>query len=146
MNSFLVIDSWAPETFKNTGSGQFLKIASLFQMESGEECGEAPLCAGCRLRITDKFYLCAVERKWHSACLKCVECGSELENEASCFEREGHIYCRDDYLRYCHRYKPSRYCRISTAFLDAVTSTTTTIPDGISAEATFIHVTPVISE
>ena len=48
----------------------------------------------------DKFYLCAVERKWHSSCLKCVECGAELENEASCFEKEGHIYCRDDYLRY----------------------------------------------
>ena len=61
--------------------------------------GQAPLCAGCRLRIVDKFYLCAVERKWHSACLKCVECGSELENEASCFEKEGHIYCRDDYLK-----------------------------------------------
>ena len=51
-------------------------------------------------RIVDKFYLCAVERKWHSSCLKCVECGAELENEASCFEKEGHIYCRDDYLRY----------------------------------------------
>jgi hypothetical protein len=104
-------------------------------MESGEECGEAPLCAGCRLRITDKFYLCAVERKWHSACLKCVECGSELENEASCFEREGHIYCRDDYLRYCHRYKPFRYhaakyrffgCRRKYKGLSYTTSTTTT--------------------
>ena len=61
--------------------------------------GEPPLCAGCRIRITDKFYLCAVEKKWHSSCLKCAECGAELENEASCFEREGHIYCRDDYLR-----------------------------------------------
>ena len=64
----------------------------------GDNCAP-PLCAGCRIRITDKFYLCAVERKWHSACLKCVECGSELENEASCFEREGHIYCREDYFR-----------------------------------------------
>ena len=26
--------------------------------------------AGCAIRITDKFYLCAVERKWHSSCLK----------------------------------------------------------------------------
>lgn len=60
---------------------------------------EPPLCAGCAIRITDKFYLCAVERKWHSSCLKCCECGAELENEASCFEREGRIYCRDDYLR-----------------------------------------------
>ena len=62
-------------------------------MDLGDEVdGQAPLCAGCRLRIVDKFYLCAVERKWHSACLKCAECGSELENEASCFEKEGNIY------------------------------------------------------
>jgi len=67
------------------------------QREPGDS--EAPLCAGCTLRITDKFYLCAVEQKWHSSCLKCYECGSELENEASCFERAKKIYCRDDYLR-----------------------------------------------
>ena len=58
-----------------------------------------PLCAGCRLRIVDKFYLCAVEAKWHTACLKCAECGVELENQLSCFERDGQIYCKDDYVR-----------------------------------------------
>jgi hypothetical protein len=58
-----------------------------------------PLCAGCRLRIVDKFYLCAVERKWHSSCLKCAECGVELESQLSCYERNGHIFCKDDYLR-----------------------------------------------
>ena len=68
--------------------------------ETGSEGGEPPLCAGCRIRITDKYYLCAVEKKWHAACLKCAECGAELENEASCFEKDGHIYCREDYQRY----------------------------------------------
>ena len=58
-----------------------------------------PLCAGCRLRIEDKFYLSAVEAKWHSACLKCAECGVELETQSSCFERDGHIYCKEDYRR-----------------------------------------------
>ena len=60
---------------------------------------QPPLCAGCRLRIVDKFYLCAVESKWHTACLKCVECGVELENQSSCFERDGQIYCKEDYVR-----------------------------------------------
>ena len=46
-----------------------------------------------------RYYLCAVEKKWHASCLKCAECGAELENEASCFEKEGQIYCRDDYQR-----------------------------------------------
>ena len=58
-----------------------------------------PLCAGCRLRILDKFYLCAVDEKWHTACLKCAECGVELEDQKSCFERDGQIYCKDDYVR-----------------------------------------------
>ena len=58
-----------------------------------------PLCAGCRLRIEDKFYLTAVDVKWHSACLKCAECGVELETQSSCFERDGHIYCKEDYRR-----------------------------------------------
>ena len=58
-----------------------------------------PLCAGCQLRIEDKFYLTAVDAKWHSACLKCAECGVELETQSSCFERDGHIYCKEDYRR-----------------------------------------------
>ena len=65
-------------------------------LESG---GLPPLCAGCRLRIEDKFYLSAVDVKWHSACLKCAECGVELETQSSCFERDGHIYCKEDYRR-----------------------------------------------
>ena len=68
-----------------------------------------PLCAGCQLRIVDPFYLCARERslasnnvvpqqKWHSQCLKCVECGVSLEDQASCFEKNGNIFCKE------HRY------------------------------------------
>lgn len=60
---------------------------------------EPPLCAGCSFRITDKFYLSAVEAKWHSACLKCSECGVELENQLSCFERDNQIFCKEDYSR-----------------------------------------------
>lgn len=81
---------------------------------------DPPLCAGCRIRITDKFYLCAVERKWHSSCLKCNECGSELENEASCFEREGQIYCKDDYLRLYGSARACARCRIEISHSDLV--------------------------
>ena len=51
------------------------------------------------MRIVDKFYLSAVERKWHASCLKCAECGVELEGQLSCYERNGHIFCKEDYLR-----------------------------------------------
>uniref|UniRef100_A0A0K2SVJ4 Uncharacterized protein n=1 Tax=Lepeophtheirus salmonis TaxID=72036 RepID=A0A0K2SVJ4_LEPSM len=65
----------------------------------GTEMDLPPLCAGCRLRIVDDFYLTSVEKKWHASCLKCSECGGELEDQSSCFEREGHIYCKEDFLK-----------------------------------------------
>ena len=66
---------------------------------SGSGSVPPPLCAGCRLRIVDKYYLCAVDSKWHTSCLKCAECGVELENQVSCFERDGQMYCKEDYVR-----------------------------------------------
>ena len=59
----------------------------------------AAVCAGCNLRIVDKFYLNALDSKWHTSCLKCSECGMELESQISCYERDGLILCREDYLR-----------------------------------------------
>ena len=59
----------------------------------------APLCAGCKLRITDKFVLEVVDAKWHSTCLKCVECGVELENQMACFERDRQFFCKEHYVR-----------------------------------------------
>ena len=59
----------------------------------------APLCAGCKLRIMDKFVLEVVDAKWHSTCLKCVECGVELENQMACFERDSQFFCKEHYVR-----------------------------------------------
>lgn len=68
-----------------------------------EDCNlqepQAPLCFGCNLRIVDKFYLSALDSKWHTSCLKCSECGMELESQVSCYERDGLILCKEDYLR-----------------------------------------------
>ncbi len=58
-----------------------------------------PLCAGCQLRIVDKYFLSAVDSKWHTNCLKCSDCGMPLESQVSCYERDGLIFCKDDYLR-----------------------------------------------
>ena len=80
--------------------------------EANESTSMPPLCAGCRLRIEDKFYLSAVDVKWHSACLKCAECGVELETQSSCFEKDGHIYCKDDYRRYVSKAAASSFARL----------------------------------
>lgn len=58
------------------------------------------LCGGCGFKITDRFYLVAVERAWHSDCLRCGECRRPLDTALSCFSRQSRIYCRDDYYRY----------------------------------------------
>ena len=60
---------------------------------------EPPLCAGCHLRIVDKYFLSALDSKWHTSCLKCSECGMELESQISCYERDGLILCKEDYNR-----------------------------------------------
>ncbi|XP_058449804.1 protein apterous [Malaya genurostris] len=56
-------------------------------------------CAGCDMPIQDRFYLSAVERKWHATCLQCCICRQTLEGANSCFSRDGNIYCKTDYYR-----------------------------------------------
>lgn len=57
------------------------------------------VCAGCGLRISDRFYLLAVDRRWHAACLQCSHCRQGLDNEFTCFSKDGNIYCKKDYYR-----------------------------------------------
>ncbi|KAL0279872.1 UNVERIFIED_CONTAM: hypothetical protein PYX00_001340 [Menopon gallinae] len=47
----------------------------------------------------DRYYLLAVDRQWHSPCLKCCECKLPLDTELTCFARDGNIYCKEDYYR-----------------------------------------------
>lgn len=56
-------------------------------------------CAGCGSRISDRFLLHAMERFWHTACLKCSCCQTNLEQLGSCFTRAGMILCKNDYMR-----------------------------------------------
>ncbi|KAK6629382.1 LIM/homeobox protein Lhx9 [Polyplax serrata] len=67
---------------------------------SGGESATCPAaCAGCGSRILDRYYLLAVDRQWHSPCLKCCECKLPLDTELTCFARDGNIYCKEDYYR-----------------------------------------------
>nr|XP_023030015.1 protein apterous [Leptinotarsa decemlineata] len=56
-------------------------------------------CAGCGGRITDRYYLQAVERRWHTSCLQCCQCRKNLDGDITCFSRDGNIYCKKDYYR-----------------------------------------------
>ena len=56
-------------------------------------------CAECGEAIIDRFYLFALERRWHNSCLGCSVCGRHLEADGSCYVKDGQIYCKDDYFR-----------------------------------------------
>ncbi|KFM70482.1 LIM/homeobox protein Lhx9, partial [Stegodyphus mimosarum] len=56
-------------------------------------------CAGCGGQISDRYYLQAVDRQWHVSCLTCHRCKAQLDTELTCFWRDGHIYCKEDYYR-----------------------------------------------
>ncbi|XP_053631303.1 LIM/homeobox protein Lhx9 isoform X2 [Cherax quadricarinatus] len=86
----------------STGVGSpatVLSSGGVSSVPSGGEGSEVSFCAGCSGRIIDRFYLRAVERKWHAGCLRCVACHAPLDDAVTCFARDGHIFCRDDYHR-----------------------------------------------
>ncbi|KAL0902149.1 hypothetical protein ABMA27_000091 [Loxostege sticticalis] len=71
--------------------------------EPPDETPAAPAdepCAGCGARITDRFYLLALERRWHTPCLRCCECKMPLDSEQRCYARDSNIFCKNDYFRY----------------------------------------------
>ncbi|XP_059162623.1 LIM domain transcription factor LMO4.1-like [Physella acuta] len=64
------------------------------------QSGVPKSCAGCGARIQDRFLLLAMERYWHTGCLKCSCCQAQLgEIGTSCFTKAGMILCRNDYIR-----------------------------------------------
>ncbi|KAL3872016.1 hypothetical protein ACJMK2_039987 [Sinanodonta woodiana] len=57
------------------------------------------ICAGCGCRILERYFLYAADKQWHVHCLRCADCKLSLDTELTCFAREGHIYCKEDYYR-----------------------------------------------
>lgn len=58
---------------------------------------EIPMCAGCDQHILDRFILKALDRHWHSKCLKCSDCHVPLAER--CFSRGESVYCKDDFFK-----------------------------------------------
>ncbi|XP_011368290.1 LIM/homeobox protein Lhx3 [Pteropus vampyrus] len=58
---------------------------------------EIPLCAGCDQHILDRFILKALDRHWHSKCLKCSDCHTPLAER--CFSRGESVYCKEDFFK-----------------------------------------------
>lgn len=58
---------------------------------------EIPLCAGCGQHILDRFVLKALDRHWHSKCLRCSDCHTPLAER--CFSRGDSLYCKEDFFK-----------------------------------------------
>ena len=58
---------------------------------------EIPMCAGCDQHILDRFILKALDRHWHSKCLRCSDCHVPLAER--CFSRGESVYCKDDFFK-----------------------------------------------
>ena len=57
-------------------------------------------CAACGRDIADRFLLYAMDRYWHTGCLRCSACQVPLADLGStCFARAGMTLCRNDYIR-----------------------------------------------
>ncbi len=60
----------------------------------------ALICVGCGGQIHDQYILrVAPNLEWHAACLKCCECQMFLDENCTCFVRDGKTYCKKDYVR-----------------------------------------------
>ncbi|XP_010219756.1 PREDICTED: LIM/homeobox protein Lhx3, partial [Tinamus guttatus] len=59
-----------------------------------------PLCAGCNQHIVDRFILKVLDRHWHSKCLKCSDCQTQLAEK--CFSRGDGVYCKEAFVYHLH--------------------------------------------
>ncbi|CAD5234554.1 unnamed protein product [Bursaphelenchus xylophilus] len=57
----------------------------------------APCCC-CSSNIYDKTFLLIGGDSYHEDCAKCAACQESLMNEATCFFKDNHLWCRRDYL------------------------------------------------
>ncbi|KAL7838032.1 hypothetical protein AOLI_G00264360 [Acnodon oligacanthus] len=65
--------------------------------EEHAEWSDIPVCAGCSQPIVDRFILKVLDRHWHSKCLKCSDCQSQLTEK--CFTRGDSVYCKEDFFK-----------------------------------------------
>ena len=66
----------------------------------GPQTNMGSLCMGCGLVIKDQYiYKVLPDMQWHESCLKCSECDCKLEENSTCFVKNGKAYCKNDYAK-----------------------------------------------
>ncbi|CAI5439301.1 unnamed protein product [Caenorhabditis angaria] len=92
--------SSAESTFWNNDSDSTSKYICLDMDAITPEKTPMSICAGCRLEICDRYILKVNPNlEFHAHCLKCFECGCQLDENQTAFIKNGQTYCRNDYMR-----------------------------------------------
>ncbi|XP_004345437.2 testis-specific protein kinase 1 [Capsaspora owczarzaki ATCC 30864] len=68
------------------------------------------VCAMCKLVIKDSRVLQAMNKEWHGACFKCIDCSTPLQDFY--YERDGMPYCQTHFLE-----RFGRKCTACTLFI-----------------------------
>ncbi|XP_077986677.1 LIM/homeobox protein Lhx3-like [Glandiceps talaboti] len=74
-----------------------LNVEAHNQINTCKSSSQIPKCAGCEHPILDRFILKVQDRAWHSKCLKCKDCQSQLNDK--CYSRGGNVYCKEDFFK-----------------------------------------------
>ncbi|OQV13257.1 LIM/homeobox protein Lhx3 [Hypsibius exemplaris] len=56
-------------------------------------------CYGCQEPIIDQFIWQVENWKWHANCLTCCVCQQRLTSKNSCFNKDGKLFCKNDFYR-----------------------------------------------
>ena len=72
--------------------------------ESDHSASQSPsspkLCYGCKQPIQDEYRLrVSPDLEWHASCLICCACGVNLDENCTCFLKDGKPFCKKDYVR-----------------------------------------------
>ena len=84
---------------KGNWTEKLLEFSKLYLLPAGN-MRHLSLCVGCGGQIHDQYILrVAPNLEWHAACLKCSECQMYLDENCTCFVRDGKTFCKKDYMR-----------------------------------------------
>ncbi|KAI1724099.1 LIM domain-containing protein [Ditylenchus destructor] len=89
------VHSQADSPHREEGSGAVGPLAS--GSESGENC-KLCVCTRCERPIRDKYLYKVLEDCYHEECLRCADCQQPFVSN-TCFSKQGHLYCREHFLR-----------------------------------------------
>lgn len=70
------------------------------------------LCDSCKKPVEEMHLVKVSDKSFHPACLACSHCGVSLAKQGSTYQKEGFLYCKDDYMNFF-----SKRCTACTHFL-----------------------------